>query len=85
MVANGSSDNISSLLIQVIVLFSLSFSQDVDLKKTVDESARILRTYRHYFDLIIVNDNLDGAFEKLQSAVDQLCTEPQWVPVSWVY
>uniref|UniRef100_A0A8C1S9J7 Membrane palmitoylated protein 2 n=1 Tax=Cyprinus carpio TaxID=7962 RepID=A0A8C1S9J7_CYPCA len=58
---------------------------DVDLKKTVDESARILRAYRHYFDLIIVNDNLDGAFEKLQSAVDQLCTEPQWVPVSWVY
>ncbi len=66
-------------------VLSLSFSQDVDLKKTVDESARILRTYRHYFDLIIVNDNLDGAFEKLQSAVDQLCTEPQWVPVSWVY
>uniref|UniRef100_A0A9J7YKS7 MAGUK p55 subfamily member 6-like n=1 Tax=Cyprinus carpio carpio TaxID=630221 RepID=A0A9J7YKS7_CYPCA len=32
---------------------------DVDLKKTVDESARILRAYRHYFDLIIVNDNLD--------------------------
>lgn len=63
----------------------LSFSQDVDLKKTVDESARIQRAYRHYFDLIIVNDNLDCAFEKLQSAVDQLCTEPQWVPVSWVY
>uniref|UniRef100_A0A671M0U1 MAGUK p55 subfamily member 6-like n=1 Tax=Sinocyclocheilus anshuiensis TaxID=1608454 RepID=A0A671M0U1_9TELE len=62
-----------------------SFSQDVDLKKTVDESARILRAYRHYFDLIIVNDNLDCAFEKLQSAVEQLCTEPQWVPVSWVY
>ncbi|KAG1948813.1 MAGUK p55 subfamily [Pimephales promelas] len=58
---------------------------DVDLKKTVDESARILRAYRHYFDLIIVNDNLDCAFEKLQSAVDQLCSEPQWVPVSWVY
>ncbi|XP_016407254.1 MAGUK p55 subfamily member 6-like [Sinocyclocheilus rhinocerous] len=59
--------------------------RDVDLKKTVDESARILRAYRHYFDLIIVNDNLDCAFEKLQSAVEQLCTEPQWVPVSWVY
>ncbi|XP_051520630.1 protein PALS2-like isoform X2 [Myxocyprinus asiaticus] len=58
---------------------------DVDLKKTVDESARILRAYRHYFDLIIVNDNLDCAFETLQSAVDKLCNEPQWVPVSWVY
>ncbi|KAL7830797.1 hypothetical protein SRHO_G00319240 [Serrasalmus rhombeus] len=58
---------------------------DVDLKKTVDESARIQRAYRHYFDLTIVNDNLDAAFEKLQAALDKLCTEPQWVPVNWVY
>ncbi|MBN3276996.1 MPP6 protein, partial [Polyodon spathula] len=58
---------------------------DTDLKKTVDESARIKRAYNHYFDLTIVNDNLDKAFEKLQAAVDKLCVEPQWVPVSWVY
>ncbi|KAG7457481.1 hypothetical protein MATL_G00227570 [Megalops atlanticus] len=58
---------------------------DVDLKKTVDESARIQRSYRHYFDLTIVNDNLDLAFEKLHAAVDGLCSEPQWVPVNWVY
>lgn len=58
---------------------------DVDLKKTVEESARIQRAYRHYFDLTIVNDNLDQAFEKLQTAVDKLCSEPQWVPVNWVY
>ncbi|XP_066531225.1 MAGUK p55 subfamily member 6b isoform X2 [Hoplias malabaricus] len=58
---------------------------DVDLKKTVDESARIQRAYRHYFDLTIVNDNLDAAFEKLQAALDKLFAEPQWVPVNWVY
>ncbi|XP_006636112.1 MAGUK p55 subfamily member 6b isoform X2 [Lepisosteus oculatus] len=58
---------------------------DTDLKKTVDESGRIQRAYSHYFDLTIVNDNLDKAFEQLQAAVDRLCTEPQWVPVSWVY
>uniref|UniRef100_A0A3Q1HKK9 Membrane protein, palmitoylated 6a (MAGUK p55 subfamily member 6) n=1 Tax=Anabas testudineus TaxID=64144 RepID=A0A3Q1HKK9_ANATE len=56
-----------------------------DLKKTVDESARIRRAYSHYFDLTIVNDNLDKAFDKLQEAVEQLVMEPQWVPVSWVY
>uniref|UniRef100_A0A3Q4HTE4 Protein associated with LIN7 2, MAGUK p55 family member a n=1 Tax=Neolamprologus brichardi TaxID=32507 RepID=A0A3Q4HTE4_NEOBR len=56
-----------------------------DLKKTVDESARIRRAYSHYFDLTIVNDNLDKAFDKLQEAVEQLIIEPQWVPVSWVY
>uniref|UniRef100_A0A665TC19 MAGUK p55 subfamily member 6-like n=1 Tax=Echeneis naucrates TaxID=173247 RepID=A0A665TC19_ECHNA len=56
-----------------------------DLKKTVDESARIRRAYSHYFDLTIVNDNLDKAFDKLQEAVERLFIEPQWVPVSWVY
>ncbi|XP_071388920.1 MAGUK p55 subfamily member 6a isoform X2 [Centroberyx affinis] len=56
-----------------------------DLKKTVDESARIRRAYSHYFDLTIVNDNLDKAFDKLQEAVERLSLEPQWVPVSWVY
>ncbi|XP_043923485.1 protein PALS2 isoform X2 [Protopterus annectens] len=58
---------------------------DTDLKKTVDESARIQRAYSHYFDLTIVNDNLDKAFEKLQTAVEKLSVESQWVPVSWVY
>ncbi|XP_023681115.1 MAGUK p55 subfamily member 6b isoform X1 [Paramormyrops kingsleyae] len=58
---------------------------DMDLKKTVDESARIQRAYRHFFDLTIVNDNLDQAFEKLLAVVDRLANEPQWVPVSWVY
>ncbi|KAK1805300.1 hypothetical protein P4O66_019640, partial [Electrophorus voltai] len=58
---------------------------DVDLKKTVDESARIQRTYRHYFDFTIVNDNLDTAFETLQATLEKLSLEPQWVPVSWVY
>ena len=57
----------------------------MDLRKTVDESARIQRAYNHYFDLTIVNDNLDKAFETLQAAVDTLCSQPQWVPVNWVY
>ncbi|XP_072304515.1 MAGUK p55 subfamily member 6b [Eucyclogobius newberryi] len=58
---------------------------DVDLKKTVDESARIQRTYSHYFDLTITNDNLDRAFEALQVTVEKLTSEQQWVPISWVY
>ncbi|XP_062894006.1 MAGUK p55 subfamily member 2b isoform X6 [Mobula hypostoma] len=58
---------------------------DADLKKTVEESSRIQRAYNHYFDHTIVNDNLDKAFQKLQASMEKLCTEPQWVPVSWVY
>lgn len=51
----------------------------------MDESARIQRAYGHYFDLTVVNDNLDKAFDALQVAVDGLRTDPQWVPVNWVY
>ncbi|XP_042565045.1 MAGUK p55 subfamily member 6a [Clupea harengus] len=58
---------------------------EADLKKTVDESARIRRAYSHYFDLTVVNDNLDRAFDTLQGAAERLGTEPQWVPVSWVF
>lgn len=60
-------------------------SEDVDLKKRADESTRIRRRYRHCFDLTIVNDNLDAAFKKLQSASDRLSSESQWIPVAWVY
>ncbi|XP_059386548.1 MAGUK p55 subfamily member 2-like isoform X1 [Carassius carassius] len=58
---------------------------DSELKRTVDESERIQRAYSHYFDLSIVNDNLDGAYRSLRRALDRLSTDHQWVPVSWVF
>ncbi|XP_070569909.1 protein PALS2-like isoform X2 [Ptychodera flava] len=58
---------------------------DLDLQKTVEESARIQRLYAHYFDLTIVNNNIDEAFNQLIDSVEQLSSAPQWVPVNWVY
>ncbi|EHB10742.1 MAGUK p55 subfamily member 2 [Heterocephalus glaber] len=58
---------------------------EADLRRTVEESGRIQRGYGHYFDLSLVNSNLDRTFRELQAAMDKLRTEPQWVPVSWVY
>uniref|UniRef100_S4RTA4 Membrane palmitoylated protein 2 n=1 Tax=Petromyzon marinus TaxID=7757 RepID=S4RTA4_PETMA len=58
---------------------------DADLKKTVDESTRIQRAYIHYFDLTIVNDNMDEAFANLRAYLERLVKEPQWVPIGWVY
>ncbi|XP_060719257.1 MAGUK p55 subfamily member 2b isoform X1 [Tachysurus vachellii] len=58
---------------------------DCELKRTVEESERIQRAYGHYFDLTIVNDNLDGAYRSLKVALERLTTEHQWVPVSWVF
>ncbi|XP_066876956.1 MAGUK p55 subfamily member 2 isoform X5 [Kogia breviceps] len=58
---------------------------EADLRRTVEESSRIQRGYGHYFDLSLVNSNLERTFRELQAALEKLRTEPQWVPVSWVY
>uniref|UniRef100_A0A673V4G3 Membrane palmitoylated protein 2 n=1 Tax=Suricata suricatta TaxID=37032 RepID=A0A673V4G3_SURSU len=58
---------------------------EADLRRTVEESSRIQRGYGHYFDLSLVNTNLERTFRELQVAMEKLRTEPQWVPVSWVY
>ncbi|XP_062859308.1 MAGUK p55 subfamily member 2b isoform X2 [Trichomycterus rosablanca] len=50
---------------------------DCELKRTVEESERIHRAYGHYFDLTIVNDNLDGAYRSLKAALERLNTEHQ--------
>ncbi|KAI0230188.1 MAGUK p55 subfamily member 6, partial [Lamellibrachia satsuma] len=56
-----------------------------DFIATKEESRQIGRNYKHYFDLTIVNDNMDTTYNKLRQAIETLSTEPQWVPVSWVY
>ncbi|XP_055646097.1 LOW QUALITY PROTEIN: MAGUK p55 subfamily member 2 [Falco peregrinus] len=58
---------------------------EADAKRTVEESDRIQRGYGHYFDLSLTNDDLEHTFGRLQEAMERLRTQPQWVPVSWVY
>ncbi|KAK2561571.1 Protein PALS2 [Acropora cervicornis] len=58
---------------------------DEDLQKTVDESEKLYNTYSHYFDCVIKNENLEDGLMELKQRIEDLSTEPQWVPVSWVY
>ena len=59
--------------------------QDEDLQKTVEESEKLYSTYSQYFDKVITNENMDTALKELKHCIEELSTEPQWVPVSWVY
>lgn len=59
--------------------------QEEDLKHTVEESARLQRAFEKYFDLVLLNSNFDKTYEQLKEAIEALSTEPQWVPISWVY
>ncbi|XP_063315345.1 MAGUK p55 subfamily member 2 isoform X1 [Pelobates fuscus] len=58
---------------------------DSELLRIVEESERLHQAYGHYFDLSLVNSDLDQSFQDLLVALEKLRSEPQWVPVSWVY
>ena len=42
-------------------------------------------TYGHYFDLKIINNDIEETIDILQKAIARVSVEPQWVPVGWVY
>ncbi|XP_061704961.1 peripheral plasma membrane protein CASK isoform X3 [Cydia pomonella] len=58
---------------------------DGSLEVLVRESEQLRRTYGHYFDMSIVNNDIDDTLAQLEAALARLRSTPQWVPVSWVY
>lgn len=64
--------------------FSL-IQQDISLERLATESELLEKAYGHYFDLKIVNNDIDETIRILEQAIDQVSTTSQWVPVSWVY
>ncbi|RXG55507.1 MAGUK p55 subfamily member 6 [Armadillidium vulgare] len=56
-----------------------------DYKKAIEESAKMQRMYQKYFDLVIENNDLNDTYNIIIENIDKLATEPQWVPVTWVY
>ncbi|KAM3934956.1 peripheral plasma membrane protein CASK isoform 7-T7 [Leptodactylus fuscus] len=58
---------------------------DESLQRLQKESEILQRTYAHYFDLTIINNEIDETIRHLEEAIELVCTAPQWVPVSWVY
>jgi calcium/calmodulin-dependent serine protein kinase len=63
----------------------LLLTQDSSLERLVRESELLEQAYGHYFDLKIVNNDIEDTIRALQLALDDIHTTPQWVPVSWVY
>lgn len=58
---------------------------DESLERLVKESELLQQAYGHYFDYVIVNNDIEETIRTLQHAIDRVNTQPQWVPVSWVY
>ncbi|XP_076602807.1 peripheral plasma membrane protein CASK isoform X19 [Chaetodon auriga] len=60
-------------------------NEDESLQRLQKESEILQKTYAHYFDLTIINNEIDETIRHLEEAINLVCTTSQWVPVSWVY
>lgn len=40
--------------------------------------------YGHYFDYVLVNNDLNKAYDELLLEINRLELEPQWVPAFWM-
>ncbi|PAA75743.1 hypothetical protein BOX15_Mlig029367g1 [Macrostomum lignano] len=58
---------------------------DGSLERLAKESELLERQYGHYFDLKIVNNDIEETIGQLRQWIDQVQTKPQWIPVNWVY
>ena len=65
----------------------LQTMQDFDgsLEKLARESDALKQAYGHFFDLTIVNNDIDETIRILERALEKINLTPQWVPISWVY
>ncbi|XP_037095474.1 peripheral plasma membrane protein CASK isoform X21 [Syngnathus acus] len=59
--------------------------EDESLQRLQKESEILQKTYMHYFDQTIINNEIDDTIGHLEEAVELVCNSSQWVPVSWVY
>ncbi|CAH1979453.1 unnamed protein product [Acanthoscelides obtectus] len=78
--------NIADVSIVLISLYCLFlFQYDGSLERLAKESELMRHAYGHYFDLTIVNNDIDETIAQLEAAIEKARTQPQWVPVAWVY
>ncbi|ESN93017.1 hypothetical protein HELRODRAFT_69265, partial [Helobdella robusta] len=64
---------------------NIALMNDSSLERLARESNYLEQTYRHTFDLKIVNNDIDETIRELEIAMEHVNKNPQWVPVGWVY
>jgi len=58
--------------------------QEEELEMIIDKGREMENNHGHLFDAVIVNQDLDKAFDELVKEINRLEVEPQWVPISWI-
>lgn len=58
--------------------------KDEDLQESIERAREMEDKYGHYFDYILVNSDMELAYQELLNEINRLEVEPQWVPSQWV-
>ncbi|XP_047432814.1 MAGUK p55 subfamily member 4 isoform X2 [Mugil cephalus] len=58
--------------------------KDEDFQEMEESARKIESHYLHFFDHVVVNDELQDSCIQLLTAVRKAQDEPQWVPASWI-
>ncbi|XP_067949133.1 peripheral plasma membrane protein CASK-like isoform X2 [Watersipora subatra] len=75
----------SPLVVLIAAPTSLAQLEDGSLEQLVKDSDMLEMTYGHYVDIKIINTDIDDTIRTLEQSIDEVCSTPQWVPVSWVF
>ena len=59
--------------------------QDASVARLIKDSNSLEKVYRHWFDLTVVNNDIEQTIETVLEAVSQTNSSAQWIPVSWIY
>ncbi|XP_020289453.1 uncharacterized protein LOC109857514 isoform X2 [Pseudomyrmex gracilis] len=60
-----------------------SFKEE-ELKDIIEKAREMEDKYGHLFDMLILNNDTDRAYNQLLTEINSLEREPQWVPGSWI-
>ncbi|XP_013392334.1 MAGUK p55 subfamily member 5 isoform X3 [Lingula anatina] len=55
-----------------------------ELKEIIERGREMENDYGHYFDYVIVNMDMDKAYDEMLQEINRLEEEPQWVPAMWL-
>lgn len=58
--------------------------KDDELKDIIEKAREMEENFGHYFDMVIVNSDIDKAYNELLKEINTLEREPQWVPAIWL-
>lgn len=57
---------------------------DDELKMIIEKARKMEEEFGHYFDMIIVNQDVDRSYDELLAELNRLELEPQWVTIQWM-